>query len=75
MRISCKTGLEQCARGRQQRRRPRYRRPLYLSAPEARALAVLSGTSPFPLDNTRRTKTDDVERALFARLGRFLRAF
>jgi len=68
---------------RQQRgRRLARRRPLYLSAQEARALAVLSGTSPFALDaagGARRTRTDDGsdvdEQALFARLGRFLRAF
>jgi hypothetical protein len=67
--------LEQCARGRQRRRRSGYRRPLYLSAPEARALAVLSVTSPFALNGASRTKADNVERALFARLGRFLHAF
>lgn len=57
-------------------RRTRRRRPLYLSAQEARALAVLSGTSPFALGDARRAKTNDrEERALFDRLGRFLRAF
>ncbi len=61
---------------RRQRKRPRYRRPLYLSAREARALAVLSGTSPFALGEAHRAKTNDCEeRALFNRLGRFLRAF
>ncbi len=56
--------------------RPRRRRPLYLSAQEARALAVLSGTSPFALGDARSAKTSDQEeQALFERLGRFLRAF
>ena len=62
---------------RRQQRGRSPRRPLYLSAQEARALVVLSGTSPFALDgaaSARRTDAVD-EQALFARLGRFLRAF
>lgn len=74
MRTASKNGPEQRPRGR--RWRLRRRRPLYLSVSEARALAVLSGTSPFALDGTRPGKADnEEEQALFARLGRFLRAF
>lgn len=51
--------------------------PLYLSAREARALAVLSGTSLFAVDEpaSAPTGTAAAEQALFAKIGHFLRSF
>ena len=55
--------------GRQRRRRCR-RRPLWLSEGEAQVLAVLSGSSPFG-----DAGLSAAERALFNRLGHYLRTF
>jgi len=57
--------------GRQRRRRRRCRRrPLWLSEGEAQVLAVLSGSSPFG-----DAGLCAAERALFNRLGHYLRTF
>ena len=76
-RRSCRTKQRRLAA------RTHVRRPLWLTAQEARTLAVLSGSSPFSDGCSGSTsKSDDGQRVaaadeqlLFARLGRYLRSF
>jgi hypothetical protein len=67
------TGRSYRAKRRSAARVAQRRRPLWLTAQEARTLAVLSGSGVYSHSGGPRAATD--EQRLFARLGRYLRSF